>query len=267
MAQQMNRQNELILEAVGEGIFCLDLEGRSSFVNLAAARKFGYNIEELVGRKSYEIIHHSRSDSCSYPEEEWPILMSYKSGAVHRWYDDLCWGKDGTSFPVDYTSTPLIEGGKLTGAVVIFNDITERKKAEEVARDSEERYQDLFDNANDLIQSVSPDGHFIYVNKKWLETLGYSKEELADLRLWDIIHPDYRPHAMKYSKESYQVKQPTILRPSLSPRMENQLPLKVIRTVGLSICHGIVTEHGGRIYAESELGKGATFVMELPDGQ
>ncbi|MGB6838230.1 MAG: diguanylate cyclase, partial [Dehalococcoidia bacterium] len=67
-------------------------------------------------------------------------------------------------------------------------------RAEEALRESEERYRDLFENASDLIQSVAPDGSFVYVNRAWRETLGYSQEEIAGLSLWDIIHPDSKVH-------------------------------------------------------------------------
>ncbi len=76
-------------------------------------------------------------------------------------------------------------------------EITERKQAEAVLRESEERYRDLFENASDLVQSVAPDGHFLYVNRAWREILGYSEEEVANLTLWDIIHPDSIPHCQE----------------------------------------------------------------------
>jgi len=74
--------------------------------------------------------------------------------------------------------------------VAIFDIITERKLAEQMLRRSEERYQDIFDNTSDLIQCVAPDGSFIYTNRTWRETLGYTEREVAQLNLMDVIHPD-----------------------------------------------------------------------------
>ena len=58
-------------------------------------------------------------------------------------------------------------------------------------------YMDFFDNSNDLMQSVTPDGHFRYVNEAWLKTLGYKKNEITDLTIFDIIHPDEIEHCQE----------------------------------------------------------------------
>jgi PAS domain S-box-containing protein len=79
----------------------------------------------------------------------------------------------------------------------IFTNAWERKKAENAWRASEESLQDFLDNASDLIQSVTPDGKFRYVNRAWLERLEYRPDEIDSITLWDIIHPEYQPHCLK----------------------------------------------------------------------
>ncbi len=72
-----------------------------------------------------------------------------------------------------------------------------RRKIEEELCESEERYRDIFENANDLIQSVSPSGRFVYVNRAWRELLGYSKDQIRNMKVFDIIHPDSRTHCIE----------------------------------------------------------------------
>ncbi|MEI2421879.1 PAS domain S-box protein, partial [Arthrospira platensis SPKY2] len=88
------------------------------------------------------------------------------------------------------------EDGVLLGVMGVSRDITRMKRDQEALRTSEERYRDLFENATDLIQSVDVEGHFQYVNAAWRTALGYSDEDLSDLRLQDIIHPDHRAECM-----------------------------------------------------------------------
>ncbi|MEH1933681.1 MAG: adenylate/guanylate cyclase domain-containing protein [Nostoc sp.] len=72
-----------------------------------------------------------------------------------------------------------------------------RKQAEDALVESEERYRDLFENANDLIQSVNPSGRFLYVNRAWRETLGYSEAEIANMNVFDIIHPEFKQDCLQ----------------------------------------------------------------------
>ena len=119
----------MILKAAGEGIFGLDLEGHHTFVNPAANRLLGYEPGELLGKPSHITWHHTKSDGSPYPAESCPIYKAYKDGLVHHGDEEVFWRKDGTSFPAQYTSTPIWDDqGALAGAVVTFQDITEKKR-------------------------------------------------------------------------------------------------------------------------------------------
>jgi len=129
--ERLGRRHELVLTSAGEGIFGLDVDGNATFVNPAAARMTGWKAEELVGRPQHEVLHHTKTDGSPYPREECPIHAALEDGATHRREDEVFWRKDGTSFPVEYISSPILQDSKVVGAVVTFKDITERKALEQ----------------------------------------------------------------------------------------------------------------------------------------
>lgn len=114
--ERIRHQNELILNSAGEGICGLDEFGNTTFINRSAVQMLGYSITELHG-KPINIILNSNSA---------PIYAALKDGSVHHASNAIFWRKDGSSFPVDYISTPIEEQGKIVGAVVTFNDISDR---------------------------------------------------------------------------------------------------------------------------------------------
>jgi PAS domain S-box-containing protein len=134
--EALRQEHLLILKAAGEGIYGLDLEGRASFVNPAAAALTGHSVEELIGQSMHDVVHHSRPDGSHYPRGECPIYAAFKDGLVRNVVDDVFWRKDGTSFPVEYTSTPIIASGRLVGSVVVFRDVTLRKLTEARLREA-----------------------------------------------------------------------------------------------------------------------------------
>jgi len=121
---------EAILESVVEGIFGLDREGRVAFANSAALQLLGYSNEELVDRDLHSIIHHRRADGTPYPHSECPVHASLEDDRVRRCDSDVYWRANGTSLPVEFTVTPFHIEGRVEGAVVVFRDISQRKRDE-----------------------------------------------------------------------------------------------------------------------------------------
>ncbi len=120
----------LLLESTGEGIFGIDLAGRCTFVNRAAAQMLGWRTDEVLGRNMHELIHHTHGDGRPYPEAECPIFNAFRRGLPCRIDDEVLWRADGSPFWAEYSSYPIVEHGEVQGAVVTFVDIGERKRAE-----------------------------------------------------------------------------------------------------------------------------------------
>src|SRR5690606_20326386 len=109
----------MILESTQEGIYGLDLYGNTTFVNKAASQLLGWEAEELMGHSQHALIHHTKADGSPYLQEECPIYAAFHDGTVHSIFNEVFWRKDGTGFPVEYTSSPMKDQeGRLTGAVV-----------------------------------------------------------------------------------------------------------------------------------------------------
>lgn len=128
--QEIEKDNQLILTAAGEGIYGVDGQGRTTFVNPAAEELLGWSADELVGKDIHAIIHHSHESGSQYPSNECPIYAAFCDGIVHRVVDEVFWSKEGNPIPVEYTSTPIKDNGHLVGAVVVFRDVTEQKNSQ-----------------------------------------------------------------------------------------------------------------------------------------
>jgi len=176
---------------VGEAVIMVEdteeVVGIQTFVSDEWSRITGYSTKELLGMSFFDLVHPKDRAACLERHHR------RKQGSVPGLYEISIVRKNGTEVPIEITAAVTTYKGKPAN-VGYIREITERKQMEEALRESEERYRDLLENANDLIQSVAPDGHFLYVNETWRNVLGYSEKEVANLTLWDIIHPDYMPH-------------------------------------------------------------------------
>jgi two-component system sensor histidine kinase TtrS len=132
---RLEQQHELILDSVADGIYGVDLQGRSTFFNKAAERITGWKAAEVIGLNQHDILHHSHADGSPFRPEECPVYQTFRDNEARYISDDLFWHKNGSSFSVEYSSTPIWdENGQTVGSVVVFRDTTRRKKAEEDAR-------------------------------------------------------------------------------------------------------------------------------------
>lgn len=145
----LSHQNELILNSAGEGIYGLDLQGYITFCNPTAAGILGFEVSEMIGQHQNDILQHLRNDHVCYSLKESPIYIPLKDGTVRHAANEYFCRKDGTSFPVEYVSTPIREGAQIVGVVVTFKDITNRRQMEEKIH-----YQAYYDSLTHLPNRV-----------------------------------------------------------------------------------------------------------------
>ena len=179
-----------ILDAASDAIVSVDEKQRIIVFNKRAEHMFGYRADEAIGQplaillpERFQSDHHRSVDGFTTETVAWRN-MSERPVLVGR-------RKDGHEFPIEVTiSKRRLDGQWVLTAIV--RDVTERQRAEQELRESKEALQDFLDTATDLVQSVTPDGRFAYVNRAWLQTLGYSREDVASLTVFDLVHPDHR---------------------------------------------------------------------------
>ena len=139
LAEESLKQSEerirSLLNSAAEGIYGVDIDGICTFCNPSCLRQLGYERpDELHGKNMHWLIHSKHGDGTPYPIEECLIVQAFKKGEGAHVDDEVFWRPDGTSFPVEYLSYPQFHNGVVSGAVMSFLDITERKHAEQALR-------------------------------------------------------------------------------------------------------------------------------------
>jgi two-component system, sensor histidine kinase and response regulator len=219
---RVTKQLEMLLESTGQGIYGIDLQGNCTFINRATCELIGHPADEALGRNMHDLAHHHKPDGSVYPVDQCPVYRALKKGEGCSQADEVMWRRDGTPIPVEYSSFPMLEGGKITGAVVTVVDITERKRAEERLRESEQLFRSIFENAQIGISFFNIDKKAISPNRALQEMLGYTEKELGQLERWDeISHPDERTSAAERYAELVQGK-----------REKNQWEQRLVRKDG-----------------------------------
>ena len=203
---ELRRRHSLILTQAGEGIYGIDRQGLATFVNPRAAAMLGYSVEDLIGRPMHTLLHHTRMDGTPYPDDACPIYAALHDGEIHRVTHEVFWRRNGTSFPVEYVSSPLWEDGTVAGAVVVFHDTTKQWRIESGLRKREDRLEYVIRGSSDGFW----DGQFlpgcswddphtpVWWSPRVRELLGYNREEFPDiLESWTSrLHPEDRERVL-----------------------------------------------------------------------
>lgn len=192
--ERLSHRNQLILQSTGEGICGIDLDGKVTFANPSAVAMIGCNLAEFIGRHLHTVLHHSTLDGTPYPSEACPIYSAYRDGAVHRVSGDVFWRKDGSGFPVEYLSTPILEDGEPVGAVVTFQDITAREQARKTLQANEERLNRIVETIADGILILDSEGRFTFANAAAETILGLERTSIigrsVDSLPWEAANLD-----------------------------------------------------------------------------
>jgi len=206
-----------VLNAIDDGVFFLNAEGHTIFVNEAAVRMLGFTNREIIGRSMHELSHHHYADGSVFPVAECPILSSVTDGVHQRVGGDTFWTKGGAALPVDYTSIPIKDGRSVIGVVVTFRDVSSEQRAaaqdaqfmrerelraaaetaREALRASESRYRFMTESIPVQIWTARPDGTLDYVSRRVTEYFGKPEAEMLGEGWQYVIHPDDLPQAVE----------------------------------------------------------------------
>jgi two-component system sensor histidine kinase TtrS len=155
---QLELRQALILDSVAEGIYGVDLDGRTTFVNRALERMTGWTAEDLLGEHQHEVLHHTHADGEPHPRDQCPICAPFEDDTPRLMEDEVFWRRDGTCFPVEYSATPLRDDhGRVIGTVVVFRDITERRAvAERIHRSElEQAHMDRLSTLGEMASGIA----------------------------------------------------------------------------------------------------------------
>jgi len=188
--EQTEERSRMLLESATEGIFGVAEDGLMNFINPAGLAMLGFEADELIGQKIHPLIHHTRVDGRPYPIEECPMHHSLTRGVIGNHDDEVLWRKDGTSFPVEYSSVPIRKNESIAGTVVVFRDISERQETDQALRKSRATARGLLDATKEALLLLDKEGIIIAVNQTAARRKRQTPEKLVGTNPFDKLPQD-----------------------------------------------------------------------------
>jgi len=182
----------LILESTAEGIYGIDPQGVCTFINQAALRILGFSSrDQVLGLNGHLLFHHSHADGTPFPMQDCRIVHAFRIGKDTHSDEEVFWRSDGTTFPVEYWSHPLLRAGQAIGSVVTFLDISQRRTFENAIRESEQKFRAVFEGAELGIAVAKINDGQITANPAYGRMLGCTADEMRSISIFDkLTHPD-----------------------------------------------------------------------------
>ncbi|MBF0142962.1 MAG: PAS domain S-box protein [Magnetococcales bacterium] len=189
------RENEQqlweISSTLAEGLYVTDLEGRITFINPTALQLLGWGEDEVIGKESHALFHHSYPDGSPYPFSACVLKTMMQQPGVSTQTEEWFWHRDGSCFPVSIVLSNIVRNGAVRGTVVAFRDIGRRKQTEEALRKSTSFLETLFDTAHLAICFLDRDFNFIRVNKSYAAAAAQDPDFFPGRNHFDLFpHPE-----------------------------------------------------------------------------
>ncbi|MEI6062547.1 MAG: CHASE domain-containing protein, partial [Bacteroidota bacterium] len=190
--KQSEDRFRILLNSTAEAIYGLDMDGNCTYANTASVELMGYkSSDDLLGKNMHDLIHHAHADGSNFDVHDCQIYMAFQKGEGTHVEDEVLWRADGSSFPAEYWSYPVLINGKTEGAVVTFFDITERKLAKDLLDQTRLNYETFFNTIDDFLFVLDEQGNIIHTNNTVTDRLGYTDDQLMNMSVL-MVHPAER---------------------------------------------------------------------------
>jgi len=190
-----------ITDTLGEGIYVTDMSGVITFINPEALRLLDWHKRDLLGKSAHALFHYKKVDHSHYAEHECLLCNVMNSGQAVKTSDEVLWRRDGEPIHIDVTSVPIIRDQQVCGAVVVFDDISSRKKTEAALHASEKSFREIMEFAPIGMAIVSLEGRFTKVNQALCDIVGYSNDALVATTFQEITHADDLAKDLEYVRQ------------------------------------------------------------------